>query len=51
MKISFAVMEILKAMAVLFRLFNVTRIKSGPTILREGFFNKATECTATIERR
>jgi benzoate 4-monooxygenase len=51
MKISFAVMEILKATAVLFRLFNVTRIKSSATVLREGFFNKSMECTAAIERR
>lgn len=44
-------MEILKSMATLFRIFDVTRTKSEPTVLREGFFNKAVECTTRIERR
>lgn len=48
---SFAWMEILKSMATLFRLFDVSRTKSEPTTLREGFFNKSTECATTIRRR
>jgi benzoate 4-monooxygenase len=44
-------MEILKSMATLFRLFYVTRANPDPTVLREGFFNKAVECTTVIEHR
>jgi benzoate 4-monooxygenase len=44
-------MEILKSTATLFRLFDVTRAKSGETVLREGFFNKATECVTIVEHR
>ena len=48
---SFAWMEILKSMATLFRLFDIVRTKAEPTVIREGFFNKAAECTAIIEHR
>ncbi|GAD97032.1 predicted protein [Paecilomyces variotii No. 5] len=48
---NFAWMEILKAMATLFRLFHVERAKSEETTYREGFFNKATECAVVLKRR
>lgn len=49
---SFAWMEILKAIVVVFKLFNVTRANGGaPTVVREGFFNKAAECEVVIRRR
>ncbi|KAI1044935.1 hypothetical protein LB505_013922 [Fusarium chuoi] len=48
---SFAWMEILKAVAVVFKLFNVRRINPEPTVVREGFFNKAVECEVEIHKR
>jgi benzoate 4-monooxygenase len=51
MTFSFAWMEILKAMATLFRLFRLTRMASESTVIREGFFNKAVECAVRVERR
>lgn len=49
---SFAWMEILKAIVVVFKLFDVRRANGGaPTVVREGFFNKAAECEVVICRR
>ncbi|EUC43620.1 hypothetical protein COCMIDRAFT_100407 [Bipolaris oryzae ATCC 44560] len=48
---SFAWMEILKAVAVSFRLFEVKRVNKTPTVIREGFFNKASECECVIRLR
>lgn len=48
---SFAWMEILKAVAVVFKLFDVRRINPEPTVVREGFFNKAVECEVEIHKR
>ena len=44
-------MEILKAMVVTFKLFDVQRANPDPTVIREGFFNKAAECEAEIRLR
>ena len=51
MAASFAWMEILKAVAVVFKLFHVKRINPAPTVIREGFFNKAVECEVEIHKR
>lgn len=48
---SFAWMEIVKTLATLFRLFDVERTNHDPTIIREGFFNKAAECNVLLKRR
>jgi hypothetical protein len=48
---SFAWMEILKAMVLLFKLFDVERLNDKPTVIREGFFNKAAECEVKVRRR
>ncbi|QGI76992.1 hypothetical protein CEK25_001898 [Fusarium fujikuroi] len=48
---NFAWMEILKAVAVVFKLFDVRRINLEPTVVREGFFNKAVECEVEIHKR
>ncbi|KAF9691827.1 hypothetical protein EKO04_010193 [Ascochyta lentis] len=40
---NFAWMEILKALAIIFKLFNVQRSNSQATVIREGFFQKAAE--------
>ncbi|KAG4266797.1 hypothetical protein FPRO04_13092 [Fusarium proliferatum] len=48
---NFAWMEILKAVAVVFKLFDVRRINPEPTVVREGFFNKAVECEVEIHKR
>lgn len=48
---SFAWMEILKAMALLFKLFDVERLNDKPTMIREGFFNKAAECEVKLRKR
>lgn len=47
----FAWMEILKAVAVLFKLFDTERVNKKPTIIREGFFNKTSECECVIRLR
>jgi benzoate 4-monooxygenase len=44
-------MEIVKALATLFRLFDVERTTRNPTVIREGFFNKAAECNVLLKRR
>jgi benzoate 4-monooxygenase len=48
---SFAWMEILKAVAIVFKLFDVKRMNPKPTVIREGFFNKAVECEVEIHKR
>ncbi|EXL71481.1 hypothetical protein FOPG_12784 [Fusarium oxysporum f. sp. conglutinans race 2 54008] len=48
---NFAWMEILKAVAVVFKLFDVKRMNPKPTVVREGFFNKAVECEVEIRKR
>ncbi|KAJ9145433.1 benzoate 4-monooxygenase cytochrome p450 [Pleurostoma richardsiae] len=48
---NFAWMEILKAVVLLFKLFDVERLSSESTVIREGFFNKAAECTVRIQKR
>jgi hypothetical protein len=48
---SFAWMEILKAVAIVFKLFDVERMNKEPTVISEGFFNKASECKVSIRRR
>ncbi|KAI1505314.1 cytochrome P450 [Biscogniauxia marginata] len=48
---NFAWMEILKAMVIIFKLFDIERVADEPTVIREGFFNKATECKVLIRRR
>ncbi|KAJ6194680.1 cytochrome P450, partial [Bipolaris maydis] len=47
----FAWMDILKAVAVLFKLFDTERVNKKPTIIREGFFNKTSECECVIRLR
>jgi benzoate 4-monooxygenase len=44
-------MEVLKALVIVFKLFVVTRTAVGPTVIREGFFNKAAECEVQITVR
>jgi hypothetical protein len=44
-------MEMVKMLGTVFKEFNVTRAKTSPTELREGFFVKATECLVTLELR
>jgi benzoate 4-monooxygenase len=51
MTTSFAWMEILKAVVTVFKLFDVKRMNPKPTVVREGFFNKAVECKVEIRRR
>ncbi|KAK2690182.1 hypothetical protein QWA68_010903 [Fusarium oxysporum] len=48
---NFAWMEILKAVAIVFKLFDVKRMNPKPTVIREGFFNKAVECEVEIHKR
>ncbi|KAH7093418.1 cytochrome P450 [Paraphoma chrysanthemicola] len=48
---NFAWMQLLKALAVVFRLFYVRRARSEATVLREGFFQKATECECFLTLR
>ncbi|KAF5255890.1 hypothetical protein FOXYS1_13673 [Fusarium oxysporum] len=48
---NFAWMEILKAVVVVFKLFHVQRRNDKPTVVREGFFNKAVECEVEIHKR
>ncbi|KAF2856837.1 cytochrome P450, partial [Plenodomus tracheiphilus IPT5] len=48
---NFAWMEVLKALAVLFKLLDVRRATHEPTLIREGFFNKATECMCFVTLR
>lgn len=48
---SFAWMEILKTLVVVLKRFDLQRAKSEPTIIREGFFNKAQECNIYLSRR
>ncbi|KAH7136228.1 cytochrome P450 [Dactylonectria macrodidyma] len=48
---NFAWMEILKAMVIVLKYFDMTRMKDGATVIREGFFNKAAECEVEICRR
>ena len=48
---SFAWMQILKAVTVVFKFFHVRRARNTPTVLREGFFNKAEECKVFLELR
>lgn len=48
---SFAWMETLKAVVVVFKLFHVQRRNDKPTVVREGFFNKAVECEVEIHKR
>ncbi|KAH7082879.1 cytochrome P450 [Paraphoma chrysanthemicola] len=45
---NFAWMQLLKALTVVFRLFHVRRARSEATVLREGFFQKATECVCLL---
>jgi benzoate 4-monooxygenase len=44
-------MEILKAMVIIFKLFDIRRLNFNPTVIREGFFNKAAECNTEIQLR
>lgn len=44
-------MELLKALAIVFKLFNVRRVAGRTTVIREGFFNKAVECECTLSLR
>ncbi|KAG5656897.1 hypothetical protein KAF25_011066 [Fusarium avenaceum] len=48
---NFAWMEILKAMVIIFKLFDIRRLNFNPTVIREGFFNKAAECNTEIQLR
>ncbi|KAF4334741.1 benzoate 4-monooxygenase cytochrome P450 [Fusarium beomiforme] len=48
---NFAWMEILKAVVIIFKLFDVKRANPEPTVVREGFFNKAVECKVEIRKR
>lgn len=48
---SFAVMEILKALVVVLKLFQLKRVGEEETVVREGFFTKAAECKVVITRR
>lgn len=48
---SFAWMEMLKALATFFRIYNVERASSSATNVREGFFVKNDECNVRIIRR
>ncbi|EMD84995.1 hypothetical protein COCC4DRAFT_154476 [Bipolaris maydis ATCC 48331] len=48
---NFAWMEILKAVVVVFKIFDVKRTNPHPTVVREGFFNKATECEVRLQKR
>lgn len=48
---SFAWMEILKTTAVILKLFSIERTNINPTVMKEGFFNKAAECEVEIRRR
>ncbi|KAF5535251.1 benzoate 4-monooxygenase cytochrome P450 [Fusarium phyllophilum] len=48
---NFAWMEILKAVAVVFKLFHVKRMNLKPTVIREGFFNKAVQCEVEMHKR
>ncbi|RVX71143.1 hypothetical protein B0A52_03509 [Exophiala mesophila] len=48
---NFAWMEILKALVVVFRHFDVQRDTLEATVIREGFFNKAEECKVCLSRR
>ncbi|KAJ4335331.1 hypothetical protein N0V95_008936 [Ascochyta clinopodiicola] len=45
---NFAWMEILKSLAIVFKLFNVRRSKAQATVIREGFFQKAAEWRGRI---
>jgi benzoate 4-monooxygenase len=44
-------MEILKTTAVILKLFSIERTNINPTVMKEGFFNKAAECEVEIRRR
>ena len=44
-------MEMTKAIATLFRLFEVTRLREEATVVREGFFVKSTECWVSLKTR
>lgn len=48
---SFAWMEILKAVVLVFKHFEVERLNDNPTTIKEGFFNKASECEVRIRKR
>ncbi|KAK7227435.1 hypothetical protein V2G26_015438 [Clonostachys chloroleuca] len=48
---NFAWMEILKTTAVILKLFSIERTNINPTVMKEGFFNKAAECEVKIKRR
>lgn len=48
---SFAIMEILKTLATLFRSFKFERAILGPSEEREGFVVKITECKVKISLR
>lgn len=48
---NFAWTEIMKTLATLFRLFEVTRARETPSDLREGFFNKIGECEVFLKSR
>jgi len=48
---SFAVMEILKTLVVVLKLFQLKRVGKEETVVREGFFTKAAECKVVITRR
>ena len=47
----FAVMETLKALVVVLKLFQLKRVGEKETVVREGFFTKAAKCKVTITRR
>lgn len=51
LRFSFAWMEIVKTLATLFKLFDVERTNKAPTVIREGFFNKAAECHVLLTQR
>ncbi|KAJ6111186.1 hypothetical protein N7486_003421 [Penicillium sp. IBT 16267x] len=48
---NFAWMEMLKALATLFKMFEVRRIVTSQTAIREGFFVKNIECKIRLQER
>lgn len=44
-------MEMLKALATIFKLFEVKRIQTNRTAVREGFFVKSMECKIELKER
>ncbi|GAB7329000.1 hypothetical protein MBLNU13_g00853t2 [Cladosporium sp. NU13] len=48
---NFAVMQILKALVVVLKLFQLKRVGKKETVVREGFFTEAAEYKVTVTRR